>query len=165
MRKGIFVVTLCFIVAQLFGCATEPKVYFTSDGSGENDKRTAELKLTAAASSVSKSLAELAEIERATHPHAPLLSPVDPDMIGMGQLTSIDWSGPIGPLVKKIAEASKYKPHVLGTPPGIPILVSISAKDTPLSDILRDANFQCARKANIVVYPASRIIELRYVKS
>ncbi|MCL5261667.1 MAG: DotD/TraH family lipoprotein, partial [Gammaproteobacteria bacterium] len=83
----------------------------------------------------------------------------------MDKIASIDWSGPVGPLVKKIATASNYKLRVLGTPPAIPILVSISAKDTPLADILRDATFQCGNKANIVVYPASRTIELRYVKA
>jgi defect in organelle trafficking protein DotD len=152
-----------YLAVQLAGCSTGSQVRIDSS----YDKRSqheAETKLSETAASVSRSLAELAEIERATHPQARLLSPVDPDMIGMGQLASIDWSGPIGPLVKKIAEASKYKLNVLGTPPGIPILVSISAKDTPLSDVLRDANFQCGNKANIVVYSASKIIELRYVK-
>jgi len=164
MKIGRFLLVVLFLMTQLTGCGTESKMYVNSS----YDKRSqhvAEAKLAETAASVSRSLAELAEIERSTHPQAKLLSPVDPDMIGMGQLASIDWSGPIGPLVKKIAEASKYKLNVLGTAPGIPILVSISAKDTPLSDVLRDANFQCGNKANIVVYPASKIIELRYVKS
>ncbi len=163
MKIWNFLVAVPFLVVGLTGCSTGSKVYVDNN----YDKRSqheAETKLSETATAVSKSLAELAEIERATHPHAKLLSPVDPDMIGMGQLACIDWNGPIGPLVKKIAEASKYKLNILGTPPGIPILVSITAKDTPLSDVLRDANFQCGSKANIVVYPASRIIELRYAK-
>jgi len=146
------------------GCSTEPKIHVASN----YDKRSqhdAEVKLNEAAASVSRSLAELAEIERASHPQAKLPSPMDPDMIGMGQLASIDWNGPIGPLVKKIAGATKYKLNVLGTPPGIPILVSIAVKDVPLADVLRNANFQCGNKANIVVYPASKIIELRYTRS
>ena len=156
-------VAIFFFVVGLAGCSAWSNVHIDSS----YDKRSqheAEAKLSETAASVSRSLAELAEIERATHPHAKILSPVDPDMIGMGQLASIDWNGPIAPLVKKIAEASKYKLNILGTPPGIPVLVSITAKDTPLSDVLRDANFQCGNKANVVVYPASRIIELRYTK-
>lgn len=162
MKTGSLL-TICLLAAVLVGCQSRSSVDFPNGS--DDDKRTAEMKLTAAAASVSRSLAELAEIERASHPSTRLLSPVDPDMIGMGQLTSIDWSGPVGPLAKKIAEASKYKLKVLGTQPSIPILISISAKDTPLADILRDANFQCGKKANIVVYPASKVIELRYVKS
>lgn len=166
MKTGSFAIVICFLAVSLVGCNSEPKIRFTDSYTNiEDDKRTAELTLNAAAASISKSLAELAEIERASHPHAKLLSPLDPDMIGMGQLISIDWSGPIGPLAKKIAEASRYKLKILGTPPSIPILVSISAKDTQLADILRDANFQCGNKANLVVYSASKIIELRYVRS
>jgi len=161
MKTGSLI-TASLLSALLVGCQSKPKIDFSSV---DDDRRTAEVKLSSAAVSVSKSLAELAEIERASHPPVKLLSPVDADMIGMGQLTSIDWSGPIGPLAKKIAAACKYKLKVLGTSPSIPILVSIVAKDTPLADILRDANFQCGNKANIVVYPASKIIELRYVKS
>ena len=160
MKTGSFSLILLLLATQLIGCAPRHKIFVSNTG-----QREAETNLTAAANSVSKSLAELAAIERATHPQAVLLSPMDPNMIGMAQLASIDWSGPVGPFVKKIAAASKYRLNVLGTPPGIPILISISAKDTPLADILRDATFQCGKKANIVIYPASKIIELRYVKS
>lgn len=165
MKTGrISLIFALFIILQIVGCSSEPKIY-VSDAYDKRNQHAAEVKLSAAAESVSKSLAELAEIERATHPQAVLPSPMDPKMIGMDQLASIDWSGPIAPLMKKIAEISGYKLHVLGNQPGIPILVSITAKDTPLADILRDADFQCGNKAKIVVYPASKIIELRYVKA
>jgi defect in organelle trafficking protein DotD len=163
MKIWSSLVAISFFALELSGCVTSSSVHIDS----AYDKRSqheAETKLSETAASISKSLAELAQIERTTHPQAKLLSPVDPDMIGMGQLAAIDWNGPVEPLVKKIAEVAKYKVNVLGTAPGIPILVSISAKDTPLSDVLRDANFQCGNKASIVVYPASKIIELRYTK-
>ncbi|MDR1057018.1 MAG: type IVB secretion system lipoprotein DotD [Coxiellaceae bacterium] len=162
--KNLFLfVVMMFLEIVLVGCGTEPKIYI-ADNYDKRSQHAAAEKLTETALSVNKSLAELAEIERASHPHARIPSPMDPDIIGMNQLASIDWHGPIVPLAKKIAEAAKYKLNILGTPPGIPILVSISAKDTPLADILRDAHFQCGNKANIVVYPASKIIELRYVR-
>lgn len=160
MKAKCFLLTVLLALA-VTGCTTEPKVAVIS---GSQGARAAEVKLADAADSVSKSLEELAAIEKATHPQAKIPGPVDPDMIGMGQLSSIDWSGPIGPLVKKIATAAHYKLRVLGNPPPIPILVNVTAHDIPLADILRDAGFQCGNKANIVVYPASRIIELRYAK-
>lgn len=118
-----------------------------------------------AALEISDSLRQLAEIERATHPQARLPSPPAAEIIGMNQLASVEWTGPVGPLVDKIAKATSYKLRVLGKQPAIPILVSISAKDTPIADILRDTTFQCGDKANIVVYPASKTIELRYAKA
>ena len=162
-RRFSMLLTTLFLATLLVGCSSGNKISISND----YDKRsqlTAETRLAESAESISRSLADLAEIERASHPQARIPSPVDPEMIGMGQLASIDWSGPIGPFAKKIADATKYKLKVLGKPQGIPILVSISAKDTPMADILRDANFQCGNKASLVVYPASKIIELRYVK-
>ena len=158
-KKIILISTL--LLTQLMGCTTESKIALIKD---RHSLRAADAKLATAADSASKSLQELAEINRALHPQARLPNPVEPSMIGMGQLGSIDWSGPVGPLVKKIAEATNYKLNILGTKPAIPILISITAKDTPLADILRDTGFQCGNKANIITYPASKIIELRYVK-
>jgi|WetSurMetagenome_2_1015567.scaffolds.fasta_scaffold753008_1 defect in organelle trafficking protein DotD len=157
--KRFWLVIAIFLVTM--GCASEePNIRIVRN----NGAKTAEAKLADAAVAVSRSLQELAKIEQAAHPHTKLPSPLDAEMIGMAQIASIDWSGPVGPLVNKIAAAANYKVHVLGTPPAIPILVSISAKDTPLADILRDAGFQCGEKANIVIYPSSKIIELRYAK-
>lgn len=124
--------------------------------------REAELKLADSAVAVSDSLHQLAEIEKAKNPQARLPSPPSADLIGMNQLASLEWNGPIAPLVDKIAKATNYKARILGKQPAVPILISISAKDTPMADILRDATFQCGNKANIVVYPASKTIELRY---
>lgn len=152
-----------FFTIPLVGCGFGSKIISNSYYE-KRSQHAAEERLAQAASSISRSLAQLAEIERTTHPQKRMTSPVDPNMVGMGQLVSIDWSGPIGPLARKIARASNYKLNTLGTKPGVPVLVSISAKDTPLADVLRDANFQCGNKAKIVVYPASKVIELRYAK-
>lgn len=124
----------------------------------------AETKMAEAASSVSDSLQQLAVIERATHPQVRMPSPQAPEITGMTQMATIEWTGPVEPLVKKIAQATHYKLRVLGRAPPIPIIVAISAKDTLMADILRDVTFQCGTKANISVYPASRVIELRYAK-
>ena len=155
-----FIALVC--LTQLSGCAHKAK---TVASNSKSELHKAEVELATAANSVSKSLQELVEINRAAHPHAKLSQPLDPMAIGMGQLGSIDWNGPVAPLVKKIAEATGYKLKTLGTAPAIPILVSVNAKDTPLADILRDAEFQCGNRANIVVYPATKIIELRYPRA
>ena len=146
----------------LTGCADNPNHGTFAIINNDTGARNADVKLAEAADSVSQSLRQLAEVERASHPQAKLPSPPDAEAIGMNQLASIEWTGPVGPLVDKIALATHYKVRALGRMPAIPILVSISAKDTQLADILRDASFQCGEKASIVVYPASKVIELRY---
>lgn len=158
---------LTFAIFSLTGflltsCSSQPNLAIQSD---DQDLRAATSKIANSAQSVSQSLQELAAIERATHPAARVPNPVDPVAIGMNQIISLDWTGPIGPLVKKIAEISQYKVRFLGKTPAIPIIVSVMAKNIPLANILRDVNFQCGRRANIAVYAANRIIELRYAKN
>lgn len=124
-----------------------------------------EVSLAEASYSVSRSIVDLAETAQAAHPLPNLAAPPDPASYDMGGSTSIDWSGPVEPLLKQIAKASSYRLRVLGTRPAIPVLVTVYAKNTALGDILRDTGFQCGRRASVVVYPESRVIELRYAKN
>lgn len=163
MRTKCFFIAIVSLSAMfLFGCMHRPSTLLKSD---EEDIHTASVKLADSAESISNSLQELAAIERASHPAPKVPNPLNPEMIGMAQPISIDWTGPIGPLVQKIAKISDYRVRVLGIAPPIPIIVSLTAKNTLLADILRDANFQCGQRANIAVYASNRVIELRYAKN
>lgn len=157
------IICLAILVSAMLiiaGCKTKPTISVVSNERYFNTKA----RLEESARSVEQSLQELAYIERAIHPAAKVPNPVNPDTIGMSQIISVDWTGPIEQLVSKIAKMSDYKVRVLGKTPPIPIIVSISKKETVLADILRDANFQCGDRANIGLYSASRVIELRYAK-
>lgn len=124
-----------------------------------------EASLAEASYAVSRSVVELAETAQAAHPLPDLAPAPSPATYGMGGLTTVDWSGPIEPLVRQLAFAANYRVRVLGTPPAIPVLVSIFSKNTMLGDILRDVGYQGGRRAQLVVYPESRVIELRYAKN
>lgn len=121
--------------------------------------------LAEASFSVSRSVVDLAETAQAAHPLPNLAPPPSPATYGMAGLTSVDWSGPVEPLLRQIAIASNYRLRVLGTCPGIPVLVSVYQKNAMLGDVLRDVGYQCGRRATVVVYPGSRVIELRYAKN
>jgi defect in organelle trafficking protein DotD len=155
--------SLVFTTTALFfsGCATHAK---TSPDLGSVSQNT-QTKLSEAAVSATHSLHNLAMIEQAEHPSAMPAIPPDPETYGMGQQASIDWYGPIEPLVKRIATATQYKLRVIGVQPAIPIIVSITATDTPLGDILRDAAYQAHDKGTVIVFPSTRTIELRYAKN
>lgn len=126
------------------------------------DKRQTDIALTEAAVSVSNSLGKLAEIQQAMHPQARLPEPPNAARIGLSDLASVDWTGPVEPLARKVANIAHYRLRVLGRAPAIPIIVSITAKDTPLADILRDIGFQAEQQASLTLYPSSHVIELRY---
>jgi defect in organelle trafficking protein DotD len=114
---------------------------------------------------VSRSIVELSETAQAAHPLPTLDPPPNPASYGMAQLTDVDWSGPVEPLVKQMARAAGYRLNVLGTPPAIPVLVTVYEKNTMLADVLRNVGFQCGRRASVIIYPDSRVIELRYAKN
>jgi defect-in-organelle-trafficking protein DotD len=121
--------------------------------------------LAEASYAVSNSIVDLAETEQAAHPNLPLEPPPNPGTYGMGGMTTIDWSGPVEPLIRQIANASAYRIRVLGTQPAIPILVTVNVKNAMLGDVLRDVGYQCGRRATVAVFPSSRVIEVRYAKN
>ena len=129
------------------------------------DVSKSEASLAEASYAVSRSIVSLAETAQAAHPLPHLAPPPSPATYGMAGLTTVDWSGPVEPLVNQIAKAADYRLRVLGTPPAIPVLVTVYQKNVMLGDILRDIGYQTGRRAAVVIYPDSRTIELRYAKN
>lgn len=171
-------VILCFIAMTLTGCSvirppiTDPTACPRLKSSGEEtcssevdpiSACSAEGQLVAAAKSIEKSLHTLAAAQEAESPPilrtAPLVTPEG----GMGNTADIDWTGPLAPLLDKIARMTDYRVKILGNEPAIPIMVTITAKRAVIAEILQNASFQAGRRAHIVVYPSTRVIELRYL--
>ena len=118
--------------------------------------------LVASARSIEKSLATLAAAQEINNipvlNTAPLLTPEG----GMGGTADIDWTGPLEPLLEKIASMADYNLKIMGSPPPLPIIVSITQTKAIIADILKNASLQAGKKANILVFPSNKIIELRY---
>lgn len=162
--------TVILSIYLLTGCA-EPNADITSIKLNyiPTDKtpvpsanQNAQSDLAQSADSVSDSLQQLSAIQKAVNPEVKIAPPVNPKLIGMDQESSVDWNGPIEPLLKQIAKASHYKLSVIGSEPAVPVIVAINEKNKPLATILRNATFQAAQQADITVYPSSKTIELRY---
>lgn len=149
--------TLSFLSLALIACTPKPPIGSPLD--------TTDASLAEASFAVSRSISSLSETAQAAHPLPRLDPPPNPASYGMAGLTSIDWSGPVEPLVRQMAKASGYRLRVLGTEPAIPVLVTVYDKNMMLADILRDVGFQCGRRATVVIYPDARVIELRYAKN
>jgi defect-in-organelle-trafficking protein DotD len=145
---------LIAVFLSLSACASEPPAVTLVNPS--------EAALADASYSVSRSISSLSEVAQASRPIPQLDPPADPHTYGMGGLTSVDWSGPAEQLVQQLAKTSGYQFRSLGAAPAIPLLVSVYAKNMVLADILRDVGYQCGRRASVIVYPDSRVIELRY---
>jgi defect in organelle trafficking protein DotD len=124
--------------------------------------REANSKLIHAADSVDQSLQQLFELEAAAHPNLKLPAELDAKKAGLTARTTLSWTGPILPLLKKIASSVHYKVRVLGKDPAIPIIVALNKRNTPVADILRNLQFQVERYAEVTINAKTRVIELRY---
>ncbi|MFT3742023.1 MAG: type IVB secretion system lipoprotein DotD [Gammaproteobacteria bacterium] len=155
---------ICVLFSLVSGCATPKRVpndtiaYAPFDLGAQN----ARISLSESAASVSNSLNRLSAIEKAIHPEAKIPPAPNPYAIGLGIPASVDWTGPIEPLVAKLAAAGNYKYRVIGNRPSIPVIVQIYDNNMPIADILRDIDYQADKKADVQIYPSRRTIELRY---
>ncbi len=169
MKKNLLkLVIFAPIFILLASCSDKKMVdlrlkYVTADSTpAQTDDRPAQAQIAEAATTVGQSLQELSAMQMALHPQTKLGNPVNPNAIGMGKIASVNWTGPVKPLLLKIAQATGYQLNVIGKKPAIPVLVSLDMHNVPIADILRNAIYQVVTKANVVVYPNKRLIELRY---
>ena len=157
--KLISILSICFLLCS---CGTKS---VSAKRPPQNAPSTdASIKLAEAANSVSRSLIELAKIEKESKP-AKTKNLVNANSYNLQARASVDWSGPIEELLQRLSKASFYRLRVLGNSPAIPVLVSINSHDNLLSDIFRNIDFLAGDKADIRIYPNNKIVELRYAKA
>ncbi len=158
MMKIIIAILVVLLPMLISGCSS-PAKYRPSQ------PYLAGIKLSEAATTATHSLDNLAQIEQAIHPSAKILPPPNPDTYGMGMKASVDWYGPIQQVVSRVAAMTGYRFVILGRAPAIPILVTVVEHNKPLGEILQDIGYQAEKHADVVVFPASRTVELRYAKT
>lgn len=82
---------------------------------------------------------------------------------GLEMPISINWSGPVDSLVRKIAEVTGYEYEgVIGSKPVTPVLVTVAVTNTPAFNVLADAGAQAGSAADIIVRPETRKILVKY---
>ena len=127
-----------------------------------SDTLEAERELLATAESIEHSLRLLAAAEARTPQPLMDISDLVTDDAGLGIRASLDWAGPIEPLLEKIARVTDYRLRVIGNAPAIPVMISITREEQAVAETLKDVGLQAGNKAALVVYPSTRVIELRY---
>lgn len=143
-------------VTALAGCATQQPTGAPATGPDPEILR----KLTALGDDANVSLQRLAALRSATNgvtvsdyqPPAELATPI-----------SIQWSGPIDGLARKVAELTGYSfEGVFGAAPTVPVIVNISVTNASAFDVLSNAGAQAGAAADIVVRPKSKAIAVKY---
>jgi defect in organelle trafficking protein DotD len=169
-KKLVFIIIL---LAQFqSGCTVLKNAYDPPASESTTPKRgqklaaplNVESQLVAAAQSIEQSLTVLAAAEKSENPPILDTTPLTTPEGGMAGKADIDWTGPLAPLIQKIAAMTDYRVKLLGKEPPIPVLITISAKDTPIADILQNASLQAGKRAEILVFPAEKMIEVRYLQ-
>lgn len=119
------------------------------------------LRLAAAADRASTALQTLASVEQARNPSVAIQAvPHAPQELR--RTVSVNWVGPIEPLLLSLSDRAGYQLQVNGDKPPVPVVVSIQAREKSVVDVLRDLGLQAGRRADVVVDPARRIVELNY---
>lgn len=119
------------------------------------------LRLAAAVDKASSALHTLASVEQARNPGAAVqAAPYAPQELR--RTVSVDWVGPIEPIAKRLADRAGYEFQVNGDIPPAPVVVSVQAKQKTVVEVLRDLGLQAGLRANIVVDPEQRVVELNY---
>lgn len=120
-------------------------------------------RLSKAALDASSALKTLAEVEqiRMPPPDLPLLDDTAiPEELK--RTISVTWSGPVGPLVRRLAIRADYLFVSVGTDPRAALIVNIDAHDRSLVDVLRDVGLQAGQRADLVIDTEHKKIEIRY---
>lgn len=119
------------------------------------------LKLSSAVDRASAALQTLAAIEQHKTPLA-TVSPVSGVPKELLRTMSVEWTGPIEPIVKTVADRTGYKFAVMGLKPPVPVVVQVSSVEKSAIDVLRDIGLQAGTRADVVVNADSRTIEVSY---
>ena len=156
MKRVIGSVILAMISA---GCNSNMQ---TPTEVNDSNNKEIELQLLGAATSIESSLNTLAATKETSNPPILNTTALVTPAGGMGGKLDIDWTGPIAPLLTKLASVTGYEVKILGREPAIPVIVSITQNRAIIADILKNASLQAGKNASILVFPANRVIELRY---
>ena len=130
-----------------------------------NDRSEIEYRnlISETAMSSSDAIQTLAQVERASKPAVNRKAAPNPVKVGMDQLVSVDWVGPVEPVLNSLAKKSHYRVNTLGQNPVVPVLVNVNRQNAYLADIIQDITFQIQNHAELTLNPAEKLIELRYL--
>lgn len=115
------------------------------------------------ARSIETSLTQLAEAEQyekmKQKPNEPRIYKQIPGMEG---IVTMPWQGTIEQAVSKLASFSGFAAKFMGKPTAIPILVHIGREPATVSDHLRNIGIQAGSRADIIIDPKQKVVEVRY---
>ena len=169
MKKPIIclgiVTLLCGCGEAIDECAIQhegPKISISPQMS-KNGGDT-EIAIAEAARAATTSLQKLAQLQYASQPK------VDDSFrqdfsVELSGLASIEYTGPFEPLIEQIARTADVKVSKIGNSTATPVIISVSAKSSPLSEIVQNIAYQIQGHARISFNTKTKVIEIIYLNT
>lgn len=157
MSKKLSFFSAACLSLLLSGCAVHGRV----DQQLVAEPDPLSLRLAAAVDKASGALETLASVEQARNPGAAIQAvPYAPQELR--RTMTVNWTGPIEPIVQRLADRAGYEMQVNGDVPPAPVVVTLTARQKMVIDVLRDLGLQAGTRADVVVDPERRVVELNY---
>ena len=118
-------------------------------------------RLASAADRASNALETLAAVENKRTPVANL-GPVGDAPIELRRGVTVNWLGPVVPIVQGLANRASYAFLTIGAKPSIPVIVQVDVENRPVIDVLRDIGLQIGVRGTVKVDGNRRVIEIHY---
>lgn len=118
--------------------------------------------LADAADRTASALETLAEVEQYRSPGSIAVAPINNPPRSLQTPVSVNWTGPVEPLAKALADRTGYSFATLGDEPAIPIVISVNVTHTPAIEVLRDMGLQMGQRADLRVDSPRRAVEVHY---
>lgn len=161
MARFLPILSVLLYALCLSGCGTVEEEFSDASPQVVAEPDPVSSLLADAADRASKSLETLAAIEYARAPGI-AVGPVGSPPPELRRAMTINWVGPVEPITKTLAARAGYDFLVIGTPPPVPIVVSIDAENRQVIDILRDVGLQLGLRGNVKVDSTNHIVEIHY---
>ena len=122
---------------------------------------TQKLQLQKPPGSATASLQRLAQMQYTAQPKSDETFRQD-FSVELSGLASVEYTGPCEPLIEQIAKTANVRVSKIGSPTATAIIVSISAKSAPLSEIVQNIAYQVQSHASISFNSDTKVIEIIY---
>jgi defect in organelle trafficking protein DotD len=148
-------------VVLLTGCSAPARNFSDAHPQMVASPDSVSAMLAEAADRASLSLEKLAAVEYSRAPNASI-APAGDAPAELKRAVTVNWVGPVEPIAKTMAERAGYNFLPIGSPPPVPVVVSIDAENRPVIDVLRDIGLQLGVRGDVKVDSSQRIVELHY---
>jgi len=117
--------------------------------------------LADAADRASIALETLAAVEQSRSPEVSV-APIENAPAELRRAVTVNWVGPIEPITQKMANRAGYAFQTIGTPPPVPLVVSVDVENMPVIDVMRSLGLQLGVRGDVRVDGRRRMVEIHY---